>query len=82
MNGQDDPAGAVRCGRSLPPLHLAELDEVFNQRRCHRDPIVLCGAEVTGPNPYDEDQDCPGCQDCVRYCAECVRVAARYRSDR
>ncbi|MDQ3151613.1 MAG: hypothetical protein M3R63_07830, partial [Actinomycetota bacterium] len=70
----DEQRAALPCGRSLPPLHLAELDEVFSQRHHHRDPIVLCGAEVTDPNPADGDRDCLGCGDCLRYCPECVRA--------
>lgn len=77
---------ALRCGRSLPVRHLVESDEVFEQRHYMRDPIVLCCADVAAPDPDEpdpdvEDLDCPGCRDCVRYCPECVREAARFGAD-
>ncbi len=31
---------AARCGRSLPPVHLSELGEVFTQRGWRRAPVV------------------------------------------
>ena len=72
---------SLRCGRSLPVRHLADSDEVFEQRHYLRDPIVLCCADVAEPDPDVEDLDCPGCRDCVRYCPECLREAARFGAD-
>ncbi len=77
------PAG---CGRSLPGLHLADLDEVFTQRRRHRTPIVLCCADVADPDDMadrdDDGRDCPGCVDCLRYCPDCVREAVEWSARR
>ncbi|MGH3787416.1 MAG: hypothetical protein ACRDRG_12885 [Pseudonocardiaceae bacterium] len=75
---------SVRCGRRLPLMHLTELRETISQRHCHQDPMVLCATEnlpdldPCDPDPYDPDGDCPGCRDCLRYCAECAREAARF----
>ncbi|MDQ3602082.1 MAG: hypothetical protein M3408_12740 [Actinomycetota bacterium] len=71
-----------RCGRTLPPVHLTELEETVLQRHHWRDPIVLCGAEnVPELDPYDPDEDCPGCRDCLRYCPECAGEAGRYSAE-
>ncbi|MGH3939118.1 MAG: hypothetical protein ACRDTG_10885 [Pseudonocardiaceae bacterium] len=63
-------------------MHLTELDETFSQRHHWRDPIVLCSADVSEldntNDPYDTDEECPGCQDCLRYCPECLHEAARF----
>lgn len=68
---------SARCGRSLPPVHLSELGEVYRQRRWQTAPVVLCGADVTGPGVNDPapDDDCSGCGDCLRYCPDCAREA-------
>ncbi len=73
---------SVRCGRSLPLMHLSELDEVFPHRRLHRAPIVLCGADVADPDHDDDGHGCPGCADCLRYCPDCVRSAVRWAEQR
>ena len=71
-----------RCGQTLPPMHLTELEETVSQRHRWRDPIVLCGAEnVPEPGPYDLEEDCPGCRDCLRYCPECAGEAGRYSAE-
>ncbi|MGQ0777016.1 MAG: hypothetical protein ACT4NY_21805 [Pseudonocardiales bacterium] len=76
---------SVRCGRSQPVVrHLAESGEAFVRRRPMREVIALCGAQVTAPHPDDddgEDLDCPGCQDCVRYCPDCVHEASRWSAE-
>ncbi|MGQ0776045.1 MAG: hypothetical protein ACT4NY_16750 [Pseudonocardiales bacterium] len=72
---------ALRCGRSLPVRHLVESDEAFAQRYHTREVIVLCCADVAEPDPDVEDPDCPGCRDCVRYCPECAREAARFSAE-
>ncbi|MGH3929715.1 MAG: hypothetical protein ACRDTF_07035 [Pseudonocardiaceae bacterium] len=74
---------SVRCGRTLPVVHLTELEETVSQRHYHRDPIVLCSADVSDLDySYDDpDGDCPGCRDCLRYCPDCVREAARFSAE-
>ncbi|MGH4015131.1 MAG: hypothetical protein ACRDSL_14660 [Pseudonocardiaceae bacterium] len=79
--GHPRAARGARRGFGGPGGPRARLGETVIQRHRHRDPIVLCGAEVTDPDPYDPDQDCPGCGDCLRYCPHCVRVAATTVAD-
>lgn len=71
---------SLRCGRSVPALHLVEADETLT-RPCWRvggcDHVALCGAELDESTPVpDFDGECPGCVDCSRYCFKCVRTAA------
>lgn len=72
---------SLRCGRSLPALHLVESDEAFTQRHHHRDLTVLCGADMAAPTSDAEDLDCPGCRDCLSYCPDCVREAHRFSAE-
>lgn len=71
----DHPAPG--CGRSLPVVHLIEAEEVLKLRYHWRVPVTLCGADVTSASPTD-CEDCPGCRDCLRYCATCAREVARF----
>ncbi|MGH3829254.1 MAG: hypothetical protein ACRDRS_02200 [Pseudonocardiaceae bacterium] len=71
-----------RCDRSVPALHLLEADDTLIQPSYRVGPQVrsaLCGAEVTESTPVPDYEVCPGCADCVSYCADCARVAAKYR---
>ncbi|MGH3853063.1 MAG: hypothetical protein ACRDR6_06110 [Pseudonocardiaceae bacterium] len=77
---QSDQRGsttALGCGRSLPALHLIEAEEVLKLRYHWRVPVTLCGADATSASPTDFE-DCPGCRDCLRYCATCAREVARF----
>ncbi len=77
-SGEDEGSShALRCGRSCPPLHLIEADatllEWWWMQKTHRG---LCGVQLTESTPMpDFEEDCPGCRDCLRYCAKCVRAA-------
>jgi hypothetical protein len=82
-DGQAADVGRVplRCGRTLPPVHLLEADHVLGLQYWHRPSYTaLCGEEVSDPPDSGEDDDdqCPGCRDCVRYCAACTAEATRY----
>ncbi|MGH3830386.1 MAG: hypothetical protein ACRDRS_08015 [Pseudonocardiaceae bacterium] len=77
---QSDQRGGTTvlgCGRSLPELHLIEAEEVLKLRYHWRVPVTLCGADTTSASPTDVE-DCPGCRDCLRYCATCAREVARF----
>lgn len=72
---------ALRCGRSVPALHLVEADDTLTRDNWRVGPQVhpaLCAVEVTESTPVPDYEVCPGCADCVRYCADCVRVATKY----
>lgn len=86
QGGGSAPARPVssRCGRTLPRMHLIELEDAFEQGYHVRSTIVtVCGAtNVAEPDPelydYDGDEGCAGCADCFRYCPECVDAAVRW----
>ncbi|MGH3810985.1 MAG: hypothetical protein ACRDUV_00825 [Pseudonocardiaceae bacterium] len=75
----------LRCGRrSEPAMHLVEADGPLvgpDWRLGSRDHVALCGAELTEDTPTPDFDDCPGCQDCSRYCQRCVRMATAAVAD-
>jgi hypothetical protein len=70
----------LRCGRTLPPVHhLLEDARVLGRRRWGPSYTALCGAELSGTDSGEDDGDeCPGCRDCLRYCARCTAEATRF----
>ncbi|MGH3440112.1 MAG: hypothetical protein ACRDR6_30960 [Pseudonocardiaceae bacterium] len=72
----DELRSQLRCGRTLPVMHLVEADDVFFLQRHWQEFTALCGVPMTERSWHQDDDGCPGCRDCLRYCAACVRSAA------
>lgn len=66
--------------RPVSVFHLLVADEALRPGRwgVH---LAVCGLEVRSPNATVVEHECGLSCDCVRYCPECVREAARWNAE-